>query len=82
MPSSRSGEEVERRRSREVIEELGEAEGKQEKENFRTPALPARHGERGHEEGSPTRARGGEKLTSSAIKGDAAMSLLGLRGQA
>ena len=55
-------------------------------EVFRTPALPRRRQRTVEEGASPTEGckpgRGEEeRLTSSAIKGDAAMSLLGLRGR-
>ena len=82
-PPSGSGSDGGEKRRKEEAE--GEREGRRREEvneeDFRTPALPVRHGEKGVEEGSPTRGEAGERLTSSVIKGDAAMSLLGLRGQ-
>ena len=58
----------------------------QDEEEFRTPALPRRRVITEDDEGSgrQEKSRGGERdngLTSSAIKGSAAISLLGLRNQ-
>ena len=82
-PSGSNSDGVEKRRKNGKEGEDGQRgrEEEDEGQDFRTPALPVRHGEKGGEEGSPTRGEAGERLTSSVIKGDAAMSLLGLRGQ-
>ena len=66
--------------------EDGEGQTGEEREDFRTPALPRQRKRGGEEEQeSPTKKNEGssrgreENATSSAVKGDAARSLLGLR---